>query len=338
MFNFLNREAKAVSVTKSRDVIGCTGKMPLHSEFIKHNLKLREIVALDNWMLDGVTLMNRRYSENWKEQFNQAPLHNFVFTGAGDEHAVVGVIKPSSDKIGRSYPFSVFSATDTKFFKEAQALMPLAYHEFLSSVNQVVNRDWTQDCVSDLTAKIDALEPTLNNKNKRELIDLEMHLLKNVTMKEFWEEILPGADLKTRSSFVRTIMCALQSVARRSPQRVHWGVRFPLPGKAHNLTYVVFWLQLCESVLGGRTWRSHYFWNMPSIGNSSKLTVFFKQISASYFSQLIEPNKKDGSVYDVISEMEKENHDYSKMQHIIANESMTMLDALQQWRQREVVQ
>jgi len=75
MFGFLNRESKAavvVPAAANEMLIGCVGKLPLHAEFIKHNLKVREVVALDNWIQEGVTLLNRLHGESWKEVFGPA--------------------------------------------------------------------------------------------------------------------------------------------------------------------------------------------------------------------------------------------------------------------------
>ena len=338
MFGFLNRESKAVApIASTGPLVGCVGKLPLHAEFIKHNLKSREVVALDNWMQEGVTLINRMHGESWKETFATAPAHRFVFTGAGDEKSVYGLLMPSQDRSGRRYPFALFAASDEALFKDHQALLPLAAENFFTEADALLARDWSGQHVARLTDAVDGLGRLAPVTDRRALIEAEMQRLRAVTLGQFWRELLPGTDSDQRARFVRTVVGVLQTVSRRSPQRIHWGIRLPLPGRADTMPYLLFWLQLCETLLGGRSWRGHYFWNTPVNGHPARLTLFFRPLPASYFARLVEPQKADGSVFDVLDEMHKEPGDASRLAGMIAREEVSLLDALTLWRSREVM-
>jgi len=340
MFGFLNRESKATAVapaTAKETLVGCVGKLPLHAEFIKHNLKAREVVALDNWIQEGVTLLNRLHGESWKQVFASAPVHRFVFSGAGDEKSVYGLLMPSTDRSGRSYPFCLFGACDSGVFKEHQVLLPLAIENFLHESEALLAQDWSGSHVARLVEAVDGLGQTLPAPDRRTLIESEMNRLRSVTLGQFWRELLPGTDGEQRARFVRTIVGILQTVSRRSPQRIHWGVRLPLPGKTDPLPYLTFWLQLTETLLSGRSWRGHYFWNTPASGHPARLTLFFRPIPASYFARLVEPQKADGAVYDVLDEMTRETSDIHRLINLLGQDEMTLLDALTLWRSREVM-
>ncbi len=339
MFGFLNRESKAVTapVVGQDNLIGCVGKLPLHAEFIKHNLKAREAVALDNWIQEGVTLLNRLHGEHWKQIFAAAPMQRFVFSGAGDEKSIHGLLMPSTDRSGRSYPFCLFAASEAAVYKEHQVLLPLAAESFLAESEALLARDWQDAHVARLIEAIDGLGRHLPAADRRLLVEAEMNRLRAVTLGQFWRELLPGTDGEQRARFVRTVIGVLQTVSRRSPQRIHWGVRLPLPGKADVMPYLIFWLQLTETLLSGRSWRGHYFWNTPGSGHPARLTLFFRPIPASYFARLVEPQKADGAVFDVLDEMTRENGDVARLLPLIAQEEMTLLDALTVWRSREVL-
>jgi len=254
MFGFLNRENKAVGavpVSGNETLTGCVGKLPMHAEFIKHNLKTREVVALDNWIQEGVTLLNRLHGESWKSIFASAPTHRFAFSGAGDEKSVYGVIKPSTDRSGRSYPFCLFGTSESAVFKEHQVLLPLAIEDFLKESETLLAQDWTGSHVAVLVEAIEKLGQGMPVPDRRSLIEIEMNRLRSVTLGQFWRELLPGTDSEQRARFVRTTVGILQTISRRSPQRIHWGVRLPLPGKADAMPYLTFWrILFCPS---GRT-------------------------------------------------------------------------------------
>ncbi len=338
MFGFLNRESKPLATPPATGpLVGCVGKLPLHAEFIKHNLKSREVVALDNWMQEGVTLLNRLHGESWKQLFAAAPAHHFVFTGAGDEKSVYGLMMPSRDRSGRSYPFALFAASDETLYKDHQALLPLAAEPFFAEAEALLARDWNEQHVARLTEAVDGLARQVPTADRRGLIEEEMNRLRSITLGQFWRELLPGTDATLRARFVRTVVGVLQTVSRRSPQRIHWGVRLPLPGRADVMPYLLFWLQLSETLLSGRSWRGHYFWNTPVNGHPARLTLFFRPLPASYFARLVEPQKADGAVFDVLDEMHKEPGDTSRLADLIAREEVTLLDALTLWRSREVL-
>jgi type VI secretion system protein ImpM len=338
MFGFLNKETSPVATVNSGDLVGCFGKMPVHADFIKHNISSREVVALDSWVQDGVVLMNRKYGDDWTNKLAATPRYRFVWVGNEQDRSLAGVIAPGVDKSGRGYPFVAFSSMDHALFKDRQAAVPLARAGFCDALFDMTGQNWDGANLSVLTSTLDVAGQACGEVDKNDLTDLEMSLLGGITMKEFWDEILPEADVTTRATFVRTLVSALHTVSRRTPQRVHWGVRLPLPGKTEQTAHVVFWIQLCESILNGRPWHGQYFWNQQENGVPPRLTVFFRPVPASYFSTLIEPQKNDGSVFDVIHEMANDTSDKSSMTHIVEDDEMLLVDALERWRSREVVQ
>ena len=338
MFGFLNRDNGAAASVATRDVVGCFGKMPVHADFIKHNVSTREVVALDGWIHDGVMLMSRKFGDDWKQVLESLPRYRFVWTGGEDERTLAGMILPGRDKSGRHYPFVVFAAMDYPEFKEMQAVVPLARADFFEALEQVTARNWEGAHLGVLTSTLDVAGQLCGEVCRRDLLDAEMSLLGDIRMGEFWNEILPGAGTETRAAFVRTLVSALHTVARRTPQRVHWGMRLPLPSRAEPSPYVVFWVQLCETILSGRRWHGQYFWNEAAPGFPPRVTVFFRPVPPSYFGNLVEPRKHDGSVLDVIHEMENEPGDVSAMRHIVEADDMLLVDALHHWRSREVLQ
>lgn len=314
MFNFINKQNKAAEPQPAiHDLVGCCGKMPLHADFIKHNIKIREAVALDEWVQDGVTLLNRRYEEKWKRVFELSPNFRFAFIGDEENKTVTGVISPSADKIGRSYPFIVFRATDNSSMRKQQSLVPLAFAKTYDTIDQMLKLPWKDKSLDLLLNTINDTQAFHHNLNEVDWSERLVMYLEGYSIGQIWEDILPGADEKVRAAFMYVVISSLQTVARRSPQRVHWGLRLPLPSGEKAIQHIVFWLQLSNSVLRGRKWRASFIWNPAVPGIPSRLLLFFHQIPASYFSMLLEPRRHDDTIMDVLSEMETINADPLQM-------------------------
>ena len=283
--------------------------MPIHGDFIRHNLKIREAVTLDDWVQDGVTLLNRRYDQKWKRVFQLSPNFRFAFVGVENDKTMTGVIAPSRDKIGRDYPFVLFRASDNSIFKDQQALVPLVFNDLYCTVDTLLRQSWQETSLESLLTQVDVdqnLHADLVELNWQEQLE---SIMENTTIGEIWDDILPGADSNIRVAFMYVVMSSLQTVARRSPQRVHWGLRIPLPSGENANKHLAFWLQLSDAVLKGRNWRASMIWNPPVPGIPARLLLFFHQIPASYFALLIDPRRSDDTVLDVLEEIEELNAD-----------------------------
>ncbi len=328
MFNFINKQEKVTHQPMIREVVGCCGKMPLHADFIKHNLKVREVVSLDDWIQDGVTLLNRRYEEKWKKVFALCPKFRFVFAGDENDKTVTGIIAPSRDKIGRSYPFVVFRATDDADIKNNQALAPIAFASTHRCFDEVLSQPWKEGTLDNLFTSIHEAASQQLDIQSTDWDELMSTMLDGTSMENLWNDILPDSDDKLRTGFMYAVMSSLQTVARRTPQRVHWGIRFPLPATDNALKHIAFWMKLSKKAIGERNWRAHVIWNPAVPGIPARLLIFFHQIPASYFTLLVEPRRTDDTVFDVLQEIETLNADPAQMSKYHFPSDMSLQEVL----------
>ena len=328
MLRFINKQNRPATQVVIHDLVGCCGKLPLHGDFIRHNLKIREAVALDSWIQDGVTLLNRRYEKKWMRVFQLSPNFRFAFVGAENDKTIAGVIAPSRDKIGRDYPFVLFRASDDPVLKTEQALVPLAFSNLYQSVDTMLRQPWQEKTLESLLTDVDSGSVLHSALETEECTTQLVSMLENTTIGELWDEILPGAETNIRVAFMYVVMSSLQTVARRSPQRVHWGLRIPLPSGENHNKHLAFWLQLCDTVLKERNWRANLIWNPSVPGIPSRLLLFFHQIPASYFALLIDPRRSDDTVMDVLEEIEGLNADPMQLSKYHFPSDMTLQEVL----------
>ena len=304
MLRFITKPARVDNQVEIHDLVGCCGKLPVHGDFIRHNLKIREAVSLDEWVQDGVTLLNRRYDQKWKRVFQLSPNFRFAFVGAESDRTITGVIAPSRDRIGRDYPFVLFRASDNPLFKKQQALVPLAFADTYGTVDTLMRQPWQGLELDQLLATVERELPLQMDLGEPDWQAQLQGILEGTSIGEIWDDILPGADAEVRVGFLYVVISSLQTVLRRSPQRVHWGLRIPLPSGDKANKHLAFWIQLSDSLLRGRNWRASLIWNPPVPGIPARLLLFFHPIPASYFALLIDPRRSDDTVLDVLEEIE----------------------------------
>ena len=337
MFTFLNKQSKQTQKSEIHDITGCCGKMPMHGDFIKHNLRVREAVALDEWVQDGVTLLNRRYDQKWKNVFRLSPNFRFSFVGAEDGKTITGVIAPSRDASGRDYPFTAFRAMDDKVFREQQSLIPLVMHQTFSDLDELLEEDNKEHSVSSFSATVDRIMGSYDGARNEELLEQIERILDNTTIDQIWDDILPGADEKIRVAFLYVIVNSLHTVARRTPNRVHWGLRIPLPSGYSSIKHIIFWMKLTETILKERNLRSHIMWNAPAPGIPSRLLLFFHPIPASYFNLLIDQRRVDDTVVDVLQEIENFNAESLEVSKYYYPGDMSLREILDEVINEEVI-
>jgi type VI secretion system ImpM family protein len=143
---------------------GFFGKLPGFNDFIKYNAAGKEILSIDNWLQEGLALAKLKYKNDWKNFYNNSLTLNFVYPFTGTENTTLGVISPSNDKSGRSFPFIMFSninknVNDSLSFH----LIPSAHREIFDLLNDVVDVNKSVEDTSGLKTIIDNLK--LSNEN-----------------------------------------------------------------------------------------------------------------------------------------------------------------------------
>ncbi|QSQ24825.1 type VI secretion system-associated protein TagF [Pyxidicoccus parkwayensis] len=105
--------------------IGLLGKTPRQAEFIRLNAATPLALQLYNWMQEGVERAGRARVDLPSEPVN------FVFTVPGQKQALVGLMAPSVDSVGRAFPLAIFTEVASAATAPRYALTPEAFQPFL---------------------------------------------------------------------------------------------------------------------------------------------------------------------------------------------------------------
>lgn len=109
-------------VSMEADRIGFFGKLPSHGDFVSTGLRRSVQDALDAWLQAGIAKAHHHAGENWEQIFRNMPAWRFVAErGVWGPVTVAGVIVPSRDRVGRSFPL-VITAQLHEFSEDSRKL------------------------------------------------------------------------------------------------------------------------------------------------------------------------------------------------------------------------
>ncbi len=87
-------------------VTGFFGKLPTKGDFVRANLPEDFIAPLDAWCRECLAASRQALGGDWEAAWMTAPIWRFFLPpGACGPQAVLGVWLPSTDKVGRHFPF-----------------------------------------------------------------------------------------------------------------------------------------------------------------------------------------------------------------------------------------
>ncbi|NLS00943.1 type VI secretion system-associated protein TagF [Rhizobium sp. P38BS-XIX] len=97
------------------DTIGFFGKLPTNGDFVSSALGLRLQGEIDQWSRGGLIALEAALGTDWRRLFHATAAWRFVVgNGIWAPGAVAGILLPSRDRVGRSFPL-VIAAQLQKF-------------------------------------------------------------------------------------------------------------------------------------------------------------------------------------------------------------------------------
>ncbi|HKS14251.1 MAG TPA: type VI secretion system-associated protein TagF [Pseudomonas sp.] len=121
--------------------IGFYGKLACRGDFVSRGLPQDFIQRWDQWLTAGLHASQRQLGEQWLQAYLVSPLWRFALApGVCGASAVVGVVMPSIDRVGRYFPLTV-----------AQVLEPRASLAMVVSGSD----EWFEQAECDLLATLE---------------------------------------------------------------------------------------------------------------------------------------------------------------------------------------
>ncbi len=89
-------------------VVGAYGKMPCLGDFFRIRLPRSFCAPWDQWLQNVLSSNRAALGDRWEGCYMSAPIWRFTLApGLAGPDAVAGVLMPSVDKVGRSFPLTL---------------------------------------------------------------------------------------------------------------------------------------------------------------------------------------------------------------------------------------
>jgi len=141
--------------------IGFFGKLPAHGDFIYRCLPTNFINVWDEWLQGFVKCSQEQLDEAWLDIYLTSPIWRFAFSeGVIDQHAWVGIVLPSVDRVGRYFPFSIVARVSS----EQNPLELIAQNSWFEAIESLaLNALDGQIAIDDLITEINSHVPAKTN-------------------------------------------------------------------------------------------------------------------------------------------------------------------------------
>ena len=108
MVSHMSERPARTALSQEPDVIGFFGKFPTHGDFVSTALGRRLQSELDRWIQGGLGAMEPTLGQDWRRLFHASPPWRFAIAGGvWSPAAIAGVLLPSRDRVGRSFPLVI---------------------------------------------------------------------------------------------------------------------------------------------------------------------------------------------------------------------------------------
>ena len=256
------------------EAIACFGKVPTHGDFLRVRSDGDLARAFDEWMQQGLYAMKTRAGDRFQSTYDSGRPFGFCFQNADAERMLVGVLRPSRDRVGRRYPLVIARESDTSTRTDLTRL-PVNHAAFLVAAHELAARvadgevDYRdlEGCL-DKVADMDALQ--------RADIELFDKYLNEKTLKSLVVDTW-GYFEDTRKYLVfRNMLDAAQEFGGSGSDGAASGLKLPLSTKTGFDGFEPsYWLAVCERILHPTWERACYLWSFQSEGDGPGALLLF---------------------------------------------------------------
>jgi len=257
---------------------GCFGKVPIHGDFIRHNVG-PEVDRFDEWLQSGIVSSRTALGPSWDASFDATPPQRFLYQAGG--RIVAGVIASSIDKPGRRYPFIVFTILEPKSLEGELTALPAILSSFMGRAEAEAKTGWQGQDLKSFMVRIDSLAlPTDFEEAKQSIVKF----VAGQTSQAFWSSMF-GSDQDPRKyMLIHNLVETL-----RTGGVPKYALRFPhVTGEAE----VSFWLQLCRKLMRRDTLPTLSLWGPSRDGGPPGMTIVYDTLKANYYSAFFWPERK----------------------------------------------
>ncbi|MFQ5572319.1 MAG: type VI secretion system-associated protein TagF, partial [Rhodothermales bacterium] len=265
------------------------GKIPTHGDFVRHNAGSATMRALDEWIQQGLYFAKTHMSQALNTAYEEAHTCSFFFAPREAAQVFLGVIRPSRDSVGRTFPFLVGQEMETSAFDTHHvSQVSIAYHAFFERAAHLVDKG-VEGRVGhhDLTPHVEALGTPVADASS---VAFFGHYLQQTRLTSLWERLWGHAQDSRKYLLFKNLLDILLPLRSGVPAHFPLVLRFPLCSDGRTLDFdVSFWIGLCLRLLGYPALQPSFFWSQagPARDKDVFLLVALRPPSPKTFAYLL---------------------------------------------------
>jgi type VI secretion system ImpM family protein len=282
----------------------CFGKLPAFGDFVRYNASSPDMMAFDRWLQEGIFLAKNKLATAWEEIYPKAPFYHFLFYPENARQFFLGVLKPSSDKSLRKYPFLVSLQIETvRFDSRFRTFAPAIFNSFLEDVQNFITNNLNFTNMQEIAEYTESLSVPVP-ANYLTMIQPYREYLANTTGEQFWSGQLGSFHDERKYLIFKNLTEILLPLRNRDLSRVSLGFRFPMGNRPGGNNFeACFWQDMVLQLLGYPPGvLPLLFWSNTNDDSPAYLFLFLRPPSAKNFINLMNADLDS----DTICKLEEE--------------------------------
>ncbi len=269
------------------------GKLPQYGDFIRHNNGDGPGLLFEEWLYTGVAQVQSRCKPQWAALSGKLPPYYFLFSARGSRRIIMGMLRPSADKLSRFYPISLFlNGQWQQFSRLENAHYPLLFPRMNIHLQYVLQMLSGHSMNGTQRMDLPAFSIT-----KNQVLHLQKRyqlFLQNTTFENFATHLW-GIDYQHPKSLTwQNLLNILLPLRGQRKFPISLGMRIPLSYREDFVAYeVAFWLDLVSAILGRPLDHPVFFWNKGSDDHPPGLLLFLQPPAPDHFWHLLNPAADD---------------------------------------------
>ena len=264
----------------------CYGKVPIHGDFIRHNVAGPEIDLLDQWLQNGIVASHAPLGAGWDAAFDATRPQRFLFQPPQTGKVVAGIMTASKDRPGRRFFFIVHTVIDPASFGGEATLLPAVLSSFFDAAEQEALSGWQGRDLKGFLGRIDALALPKGLDDAKKAI---VSFVAGRPAQEVWQDMFGAPDDPRKYLLVHNLVETFKTAP--VPK---YALRFP---KVSGAAEVSFWMELLRKLGRRKGLPTLSFWGPDAAGSAPGLTVLFDDLKANYFLPLWWPGRKSSLLF-----------------------------------------
>lgn len=265
---------------------GCYGKVPIHGDFIRHNVTGTEIDQLDQWLQAGILSSRQALGAGWDASFDASKPQRFIYRPFTGGRAIAGVIAASKDKPGRRFPFLIFTPLDAKLAPGDGTVLPSALDPFFEAAETAILTGWQGKDLKGYLAHIDALALPSDLDAGRKAI---LHLVAEGTNQSLWSALFGSP-----ADFRKYILINNLVETMRPASIPKYALRIPRVSAGPEVS---FWLEMCRKLCRRDQLPTLSLWGPGRGEEPGGLTIVLDDLQSKYFLPLWWPERANNLLF-----------------------------------------